>query len=113
MNTVTPAIIPALTPALAASKPNRNLLFWSLHAMGWSSYGIAQYLGALLYGKPVAYTKVIVIASVAGFLLTAPLRYYCRWLWQHGPAAMIGSAEFLLPDGSIVPASRWPPSTMY
>ena len=26
---------------------------------------------------------------------------------------MIGSAEFLLPDGSIVPASRWPPSTMY
>ena len=27
--------------------------------------------------------------------------------------AMIGSAEFLLPDGSIVPASRWPPSTMY
>jgi hypothetical protein len=28
-------------------------------------------------------------------------------------AAMIGSAEFLLPDGSIVPASRWPPSTMY
>src|SRR5947208_3247038 len=28
-------------------------------------------------------------------------------------AAMIGSAEFLLPEGSIVPASRWPPSTMY
>ena len=28
-------------------------------------------------------------------------------------AAMIGSAEFLLPDGSMVPASRWPPSTMY
>jgi hypothetical protein len=28
-------------------------------------------------------------------------------------AAMIGSAEFLLPDGSILPASRWPPSTMY
>src|SRR3954451_5908401 len=28
-------------------------------------------------------------------------------------AAMIGSAEFLLPDGSMVPASRCPPSTMY
>src|SRR5882724_2836849 len=28
-------------------------------------------------------------------------------------AAMIGSAEFLLPDGSMVPANRWPPSTMY
>src|SRR5579872_1520536 len=28
-------------------------------------------------------------------------------------AAMIGSAAFLLPDGSIVPESLWPPSTMY
>jgi hypothetical protein len=28
-------------------------------------------------------------------------------------AAMIGSAAFLLPDGSMVPLSRWPPSTMY
>ena len=28
-------------------------------------------------------------------------------------AAMIGSAAFLLPEGSIVPVSRWPPSTMY
>src|ERR1700742_1790524 len=28
-------------------------------------------------------------------------------------AAMIGNAAFLLPDGSIVPVSRWPPSTMY
>src|ERR1700754_32491 len=28
-------------------------------------------------------------------------------------AAMIGSAAFLLPDGSIVPASRWPPSMVY
>src|SRR5215831_7033711 len=28
-------------------------------------------------------------------------------------AAMIGSAAFLLPEGSMVPRSRWPPSTMY
>ncbi len=28
-------------------------------------------------------------------------------------AAMIGSAEFLLPDGAIVPERRWPPSTIY
>jgi two-component system, LytTR family, sensor kinase len=30
---------------------NRNLTFWSLHLMGWSAYGLAQYAGALLYGK--------------------------------------------------------------
>ena len=32
-------------------KQNRNLTFWSLHAMGWSAYAMSQYLGALLYGK--------------------------------------------------------------
>jgi hypothetical protein len=26
---------------------------------------------------------------------------------------MIGSAAFLLPEGSMAPESRWPPSTMY
>ena len=71
-------------------RKNRNLLFWSLHAMGWSAYGIAQYLGAVLYGKPVAYMKVIVIAAISGFLLSAPLRYLCRWLWCKGTVLMIG-----------------------
>lgn len=80
----------AIAARAAPTKPNRDLLFWSLHAMGWSGYGIAQYLGGLLYSKPVEYMKVILIASVAGFLLTAPLRYYCRWLWERGPATMIG-----------------------
>jgi hypothetical protein len=69
---------------------NRDLLFWSLHAMGWSAHGISQYVGAVLYGKAVAYWKVIVITAVTGFVLSAPLRYYCRWLWARGPAAMIG-----------------------
>ena len=50
--------------------------------MGWSAYGIAQYLGALLYGKAGRATrKVILIAALSGFVLSAPLRYICRWLW--------------------------------
>jgi two-component system, LytTR family, sensor kinase len=77
---------------LTELKRNRDLLFWSLHAMGWSAYGIAQYLGAVLYGKPVAYTKVILIAAASGFVLSAPLRYVCRRLWQKPPAAMIAGA---------------------
>ncbi|HKS54079.1 MAG TPA: histidine kinase [Steroidobacteraceae bacterium] len=68
---------------------NRNLTFWSLHALGWSAYGISQYLGALLYGKAVAYNKVILIAAVSGFLVSAWLRYLCRWLWNKPPAVMI------------------------
>lgn len=73
-------------------KRNRDLLFWSLHAMGWSAYGISQYLGAVLYGKPVAYTKVIMVASVWGFIVTSPLRYICRRLWARPPNVMIPSA---------------------
>jgi hypothetical protein len=69
---------------------NRNLTFWSLHALGWSAYAISQYLGALLYGKAVAYNKVIAIAAVSGFLLSSWLRYLCRWLWNKPPAVMIG-----------------------
>jgi two-component system LytT family sensor kinase len=70
-------------------KQNRNLTFWSLHAMGWSAYAISQYLGALLYGKAIAYQKVIIIAAVSGFLISAWLRYLCRWLWNKPPAVMI------------------------
>ena len=69
---------------------NRNLTFWSLHALGWSAYAISQYLGALLYGKAVAYNKVILIAALSGFVLSAWLRYLCRWLWSKPPAVMIG-----------------------
>src|ERR1043165_7927458 len=68
---------------------NRNLTFWSLHALGWSAYAISQYLGALLYGKAVAYIKVIAIASISGFILSSWLRYLFRWLWNNPPAVMI------------------------
>lgn len=81
---------------LIVSKSNRNVLFWSLHAMGWSAYAISQYLGALLYGKPVAYGKVIAIATIAGFILSSPLRYMCRRLWNRSGAHAASIAAALL-----------------
>lgn len=78
--------------SLTLLRKNRDLLFWSLHAMGWSAYAISQYLGALLYNKMPGYTKVIVVAAVSGFLLSAPLRYWCRYLWTRPPIVMIGGA---------------------
>jgi two-component system LytT family sensor kinase len=77
---------------LLQMKRNRDLVFWSMHALGWSAYGIAQYLGGLVYGKPPAYTKVILSAAICGFLLSAPLRYICRGLWNRAPAIMIAGA---------------------
>ena len=73
-------------------RQNRDLLFWSLHAIGWSAYAIAQYLSSVLYGKAQSYQKIIIIATISGFLLSAPLRYLCRWLWTRPPAQMIGGA---------------------
>jgi two-component system LytT family sensor kinase len=74
---------------LTQLKRNRNLLFWSLHVLGWSGYGTSQYVGALLYGKPVAYVQYIAVAAISGCILSAPLRYICRWLWTKPPAVMI------------------------
>src|SRR5688572_3390549 len=70
-------------------KQNRNLTFWTLHAMGWSAYAISQYLGALLYGKAIAYNKVIITAAVSGFLISSWLRYLSRWLWNKPPTVMV------------------------
>jgi hypothetical protein len=74
---------------LTQLKRNRNLVFWSLHVLGWSGYGFSQYLGALLYGKPVAYIQAIALAAVSGCILSMPLRYICRRLWNLPPVAMI------------------------
>jgi two-component system, LytTR family, sensor kinase len=74
---------------LTQLKRNRNLLFWSLHVLGWSGYGISQYLGAMLYGKPVAYVQYIAFATITGCILSAPLRYICRWLWTKPVATMV------------------------
>lgn len=68
---------------------NRNLLFWALHTLGWSAYLITQYLGAVLYEKPTAYIKVVVAAAAGGFVLSAPLRYLYRWLWQQRPSVIV------------------------
>jgi two-component system LytT family sensor kinase len=67
-------------------KKNRELLFWSLHTLGWSSFALVQYVGGLFYGKS---QFIIFVAATAGFVLSAPLRWACRALWRRGPAAVV------------------------
>src|SRR5918993_2148662 len=74
---------------------NRNVLFWSLHTLGWTAYGFAQYVGSAVYGKEPGYVQVIAIASAAGFLLSAPLRLVYRRLWSAGPRAMLIGAPII------------------
>jgi two-component system, LytTR family, sensor kinase len=73
---------------------NRNLLFWALHALGWSAYGLAQFVGSAVYGKEPGYAQVIAIAVAAGFLFSAPLRWLYQRLWAAGPRAMLLGSVF-------------------
>jgi two-component sensor histidine kinase len=68
---------------------NRELLFWGLHTMGWVAYALALYVGSAIYMKDPGYEKVIVVASISGWLLSAPLRYVYRRLWDRGPRAIL------------------------
>jgi two-component system, LytTR family, sensor kinase len=70
-------------------RSNRNVLFWSLHAGGWAAYGITQYFGALLYEKSSSYAREIAVASVAGFVLSMPMRSIYRRLWGRAPRTII------------------------
>jgi two-component system, LytTR family, sensor kinase len=64
-------------------RTNRNVLFWSLHAAGWFAYGLTQYLGGLFYDKPEDYARLFAVSAVAGFVLSMPMRYIYRRLWDH------------------------------
>lgn len=76
-------------PLSAQPKRNRELMFWSLHALGWSGYGFAHYLGALIFEKPSGFESVLIAAVTWGFISSLPLRYVCRKLWTQPPAVMI------------------------
>ena len=70
-------------------RTKRTLLFWTLHGAGWSAYAVTQYFGALLYEKPASYGQVILIAAVAGFVLSMPMRSIYRRLWGRSPRVFV------------------------
>lgn len=71
---------------------NRDRLFWALHTVGWSGYGLIQYFGALTWEKPAGYMPVVAVATATGFVLSLPLRWLYRHLWQRPPWAMIAGS---------------------
>ncbi|MGH8296092.1 MAG: sensor histidine kinase [Steroidobacteraceae bacterium] len=66
---------------LSQLRSRRNLLFWSLHCAGWLVYALTVYFGFLFYKRPANIGPVIAIATVAGFVLSAPMRYVYRSIW--------------------------------
>jgi two-component system LytT family sensor kinase len=76
-------------PTLEQFRTNRNALFWTLHAAGWAAYGITQYVGGLFYPESSSYGPVFVLAAIAGFVLSAPMRYIYRRLWGQPPGVIV------------------------
>lgn len=61
---------------------DRGRLFWILNIAGWAGYMATAWLGALAHEKPESYFAVIVATAVSGFLLTLPMRWLLRRLWE-------------------------------
>ncbi len=63
-------------------KDNRNVQFLVLNAFGWAGYGLAHLVSVFYAGKPPAYYSAIAVLSVWGFVITYPLRFIYRRVWD-------------------------------
>ncbi len=68
---------------------NRNRFFWLLHTGGWFGFALVQFLGSLLHDLRDIFVIVIFLNSYAGWMLTVPLRYIYRRVWNLSPIKMI------------------------
>ena len=77
-------------PTIEQFRKNRDVLFWTLHAAGWAAYGLTQYVGALFYPNSASYARMWLVVTLAGFVLSAPMRYIYRRLWGEAPRIIVG-----------------------
>jgi len=86
---------------------NRPKLFWALHLGGWAAWGIVgKYLyTATMLGDDVApgYAAYVAVITVCGMLISLPLRYLYRYLWNR--AIWIQSIGLL--GGSALAGYLW------
>lgn len=68
---------------------NRNRFFWLLQAGGWIGYALVNYIGSLMHEMRDIYTIILILGAYAGFLITIPLRYLYRKIWQMPPPLML------------------------
>ena len=67
---------------------NRNRFFWLVHTAGWLAFGFVHYLGSLLHELRDIFVVIIFLNAYAGWLLTVPLRYIYRRIWNYPPVKM-------------------------
>ncbi|WP_411358413.1 sensor histidine kinase [Pseudidiomarina salilacus] len=82
---------------------DRNRFFWVLQAAGWFGYALVHYIGSLMHEMRAVYVLIILLGAYAGFLLTVPLRYLYRRIWERPPWLLI----VVVLGASYVSASIW------
>ena len=81
---------------------HREASFWTLQALGWSAYFIAQYVSAIIspeHLEPAGlarYTRVLIVAAASGFLLSSLLRYAYRRVRDQPPAVVVVTVLLLV-----------------
>ena len=64
---------------------NRNRLFWLVHSAGWFGFAMVNYLGSFIHDLRDLFTVVLFLNAYAGWLLSIPLRYIYRRVWNYPP----------------------------
>lgn len=81
----------------------RNRAFWLLQAGGWGGYALVNYIGSMMHEMRDIYGIILLLGAYAGFLLTIPLRYLYRRIWELPPVVLI----LLVIVASYLCASVW------
>lgn len=68
---------------------DRQKFFWLLQIAGWLGYVLVNYIGSKVFAMRDIYVFVIVLNGYAGCLLTIPLRYLYRKVWNFKPLLLI------------------------
>lgn len=64
-------------------------MFWALQIMGWLGYAFVQYIGSLIQEMRSIYVLIILLGAYGGFLITIPMRYFYRKIWNAPPLLLI------------------------
>ena len=67
---------------------NKDRLFWFMHTAGWCGFALVHYLGSLLHDLRDIFSIIIILNAYSGWMLSIPLRYIYRKVWNHSPLKM-------------------------
>lgn len=64
---------------------DKDKLFWLMHSAGWFGFALVHYLGSLLHDLRDIFIVIIFLNAYSGWMLTVPLRYIYRYVWNFKP----------------------------